>query len=134
MNLEKARETALYIRKDPAHWYQGSWWHAENGNYAAQQMPASALLDYSCGTTACVAGWRVALSFPGAVFKGSYTAVIDGQVRSIDRLAQLELELTDVQASWLFGGHRSEEQVLWALENDNGDWDPGDFYIGRFHE
>lgn len=134
MNLEKARETALHIRKDPTHWYQGSWWHGENGAFSKTEMPASLLLDYSCGTTACVAGWRVALSFPKAVFKGSYMVRIDGRLRSIDRVAQLELELTDEQASWLFGGHRDEEQVLWALENEDGNWTPGDFYLGHPEE
>ena len=128
MNLEKAREVALQIRKDDgAHWYQGAWWrNADSALHPiSAQMSACDLLERKCGTAGCVAGWTVALEYPKAEFTGSVCR-IDGDLsaQSIPVVAREVLELTHEQAEWLFYDSRNLDQVLWALENDNPDWEP----------
>lgn len=127
MNLEHARETALHIRK--GNWDQASWWSSKavqaawNAGSIDVSMQASELLEHKCGTTGCVAGWAVALAHPDAVFTGSVVTFGDS-AGSVPGIAQDELELDYDQAEWLFSGDRTLDQVLWALENDDPDWEP----------
>ena len=130
MNLEKAREVALQIRKDDgAHWNQRSWWRNADSalHLISAQMPTCDLLERKCGTTGCVAGWAIALEYPDAVFTGS-VFIRAGQPRqAISFEAQHVLGLSEEQAGWLFYDERTLDQVLWALENDNPDWEPEDW-------
>ena len=132
MNWEKAREVARQIRKDDgAHWDQKYWWGwlpFTQDHPITTIMQASALLERKCGTTGCVAGWAVALEYPNAEFTGSVCR-IDGELyaKSIPAVAREVLELTHEQGDWLFYDERTLDQVLWALENDNPDWEPDDW-------
>ncbi len=140
MNREKSREVALQIRKeDGAHWYQGAWWLAGNPGAEVETMPVSRLLERKCGTTGCVAGWTVALEHPEAYFTGVRRFGIVGKTGKTEYAdiydeAQYVLGLTMDQASWLFHGGRTMYQVLWALENDDPDWNPENYYLSRISE
>lgn len=122
MNLEKAREVARHIRKDDgAHWNQGCWWQ---GRDPLLGMPVAWLLEHKCGTTGCVAGWTVALEYPQARFHGTSWVKLPGvALEDIPGLADEILDLTEDQSEWLFDDNRTLDEVLWALENDDPDWD-----------
>lgn len=121
MKLELARETALQIRKeDGAHWDQGSWY------LGTCEMPVTDLLERKCGTAGCVAGWAVALAHQEAYFMNTFCISVNGVMSSIEATAADDLELTEVQASWLFNAGRTRDEVLWALENDDPGWDHED--------
>lgn len=131
MNLEKAREVAFMIRKDEKHWDQGSWYGPPDSVADEDEwfVPVTDLLEFRCGSTGCVAGWAVALSHPGAVFHSWADVLQDGRlIGSVGDLARAGLGLTGDQALWLFSCSREKEEVLWALENEDPDWTPEDWY------
>jgi len=129
MNRNKARRIATEIREHEENWDQESWWQGEG-----YEMPVARLLEHACGTTGCVAGWGAALEYPAASFEGAEKLVIPVPVgtwtANVRDVARYSLELTDEQASWLFSQYRAQDEVLWALENDNPDWTPEDYGDG----
>jgi len=86
--------------------------------------------EYACGTSACVAGFTVAI-FKPVIFRSKLTSY-DG---AISTQAQKILELTDVEADDLFYGrgpgmdkindlHRKDVPAAldWMAENNTVDW------------
>lgn len=70
-----------------------------------------------CGTVLCVAGWAAHLT--GCTLTSYARGVIAskpvGGSRPVFDAAQTELGLSEVDATWLFSGLRSREEVLAAL-------------------
>jgi len=121
-----AAEVAKIIRLTPKRWDQKAWFTSEANadTYVAVSSVRESLSSepYSCGTTACVAGWTAVVSSPAnAKLNGSrITVPSSADFPSVDRYiesyAQGKLQLTSTQSHWLFYAQRSKEQVLWALD------------------
>lgn len=120
MHLEHARAVAAAIRQ--GNYNQSMWWDARGST-----LEAADLIKHKCGSTACVAGWAAALAHPRGRFTGASTISL-GLMGSHDiyDAGSRYLKLAKVQADWLFSSFRDDYEVLWALENGNGDWDPAD--------
>ena len=135
MNLDRAMKIAKIIRNHREHWDQVLWFDGP------LIMPASALLARTCGTTGCIAGWAAALAHPDWVFADNdriaprdaaeaFSAGGMGVPQFRSESASVEfagadwLELNPHQHYWLFDYIRTEDEVLWALENDDPDWVP----------
>lgn len=116
------------IRTDRQRWeqahYFGLTWFDEDfwvpSFYASEAREK--LLNGTCGSTACVAGWACILAAPG---NSRITITYDVHVKTsehergidVHEFARSALNLTVSQADWLFHSLRSETEVLWALDN-----------------
>ncbi|MEU1827179.1 hypothetical protein ABZ502_32725 [Streptomyces abikoensis] len=69
-----------------------------------------------CGTTLCVAGWAAHLSGYTLVHDGWPTAIKDGEHVSVDRAAELALNISPYDAAVLFHGDLLPEQAIAALD------------------
>jgi hypothetical protein len=148
MNKARAREIATIIREHDELWDQESWFDAPGiGVVTSEQMRGyleAVRNDQDpdkniCGSRGCVAGWAASLYSPAGSKLHSFRSYIelpkgfsyDGEREvPIELFAKDMLGLDGDQAGWLFGGSRSKEQVLWALENENDGWDYSDCPYG----
>jgi hypothetical protein len=64
---------------------------------------------YSCGTTACVAGWA-------HIIAGDNDTVLSDHSDTVFRSATKLLGITEPNADWLFSAYRSKEDIIEALE------------------
>ncbi len=70
-----------------------------------------------CGTTGCVAGWGAILGAPdGTQVNNGSVFLPDGTDSSIWDYARERFGLDTMQASWLFEGNRTRDEVLEALD------------------
>ena len=143
MNKKRTREIAKIVREHQELWNQGTWVDASN---PSGLFDVADIRDYLeaikldldpdtslCGTTGCVAGWAAMLYAPAGSKLSAYSSSVElapgfmfnGTVSpSIESFGQITLDLTGDQSDWLFSEYRTQEQVLWALENDNENWEP----------
>lgn len=141
-----AAHVADIIRHRQSLWQQWSWYtpgssHEEMGAvsifYDEWMVPVSSIRETlmntadCCGSTACVAGWTAILAAPeGSAISGNGMLRLhdNGEFTHLASYARAQLNLTLPQANWLFEGHRTVTEVLWALDNIAADkeWDvPG---------
>lgn len=126
---EVARDVAAAIRADPDRHYQGLWF-GRLGHLVSTAELRALLRDPGCGTTACVAGWTLAVALPdsamlyegsqlityvkgpeaGDIFRGSFWAVA---------AAALGINWNEEvhTVPWLFEGERTRREVLSVLDD-----------------
>lgn len=117
------RELAALIAdivRETERWDQGLWWSPtwfrDDSEVSVQAARKS--LNTGCRTTGCVAGWAVILHAPegSLIDSGDNVVLPNGQAVFASSYGQEALALDDVRASWLFGGHRTQDEVLFALD------------------
>ena len=132
---ELAAAVADQIRGNLHKWYQGSWFgEIPDSPLLAVTVLEAELRDLSCATTACVAGWAVALGAPvGTMFasrpmQGLTDRVVDeylilpgsAATTTIPDMAAVLLGLTPRPlgsgTNWLFRAERELDEVLAALD------------------
>jgi hypothetical protein len=130
---------AELIREDDRWWKQGSWF-GETIAYTAtpdgriryrldgERFTTGDVIDrlrrdeWSCGTTGCVAGWAALLNAPrGSIIDARNDRIIypggrNDEYQDVDVLGRAALDLTGQQASYLFHGGRTKDEVLEALD------------------
>jgi hypothetical protein len=120
VDVDRLRRALELVTADPDRWEQGHWFELppayEEAAEGHDDAPCSVArlpvdgepgVDWTCGTTACLAGW--------VTFQAGHepSTVIDhvvsptGEVGFVRRVAQELLGLTDGQASLLFFGDNS---------------------------
>lgn len=141
-----AAHVADIIRDRALLWQQWTWYAP--GSSQHEEVPASDFYDEwmvpvssiretlmnttdCCGSTACVAGWTAILAAPeGSAISenGMLRLYSDGEFTHLASYARAQLNLTLPQTNWLFEGHRTVTEVLWALDNIAADkeWDVPD--------
>ena len=126
-----ALEISRIITEDEKRWNQNYWtdgWPL----FVSAETARESLQEEDCGSTCCVAGWAAILSAPAGTAINNLTTrttvVFPDHDSSpgIASIAQKALSLNDKQASWLFNGCRTREQVLITLEKiaAGEDWNP----------
>jgi hypothetical protein len=114
-------------RHDQGHWVDNIFSAHVGGNvadlvkFADQDIPEYPVNPDNpvCGTTACVAGWAAIFGSPMGteIRDGGYLFGSDGhRVGTAQGRAQDLLDLDGDQASYLFAGERTRDEVLTALD------------------
>lgn len=118
---ELAEEIATVIRLRPELWNQHQYFSifVESSDQMRAILAGDEEPEPECGTTGCVAGWGAVLTSPPGTrltTVGSvYQPGIDGRLKAGD-ITQAALGLGYGQAAWLFSEHRSQREVLTALD------------------
>lgn len=134
---ELAAEIARWFRGNPAKCDQGTWWSdLEDSVTVPLAILREELLNIDCKTTACTAGWAIALAAPpgtmivraiadplapDAALEDDYLILPGGWRWTITGLAARLLGIplpTDGRAMpWLFRAERTHGEVLSALDH-----------------
>jgi hypothetical protein len=111
------REIEEIIVKHPESHNQLNWWTLERGYWRSRVEEIRDSLPELCRTTACVAGWAAFLAAPQGtrIAVGYNLRLPSGELRYVQHYAQHALNLDTGQASWLFAGHRTSDEVVAAL-------------------
>jgi hypothetical protein len=103
-------------------WNQCSWFRSREGFNSVFKYPIEEWLDgldsvdSACGSTACVAGWASLLTAPpGSLVSEMHIHYPGGTSQFANDVGREVLGLSEFDADWLFGSHRSKDEVIRAL-------------------
>lgn len=115
---ELAAEIAEVIREREWLWNQLSWFGGGVGTVGALRDLLDPEKDKACGSTACVAGWAATLTTPigTKILSGGTVVLPNGDWQDADDIGRGALGISQHDADWLFGGDRTKEEVLSALD------------------